>query len=547
MIKKLTTLDKKEIFTFVILILSLVWLKEINFLFYNTQESPDFSKYFIYVEHFFNGEKTYKDHGLMYYYLQSINYSVFYGDFANEDLFIHKSIQQVNFYIFIFGLLGYYKLLNFFKFSNQVIYVTMIFINFFPPSISMRLILKPEILAFSLVPWIFFIIEKFLKSKQIIYLILAIPLLSSVVTLKGNILGIICIYLIFTYFEIFKKLSIRNTLSLLLLLLLGFGLLSFENNSANGKSLIDLQSGSSLEESYDYKAPRSIIYRTDLYNLVTSPIKPNHASSFIGVTLLETNGDYFDLYWDNDASLYFRNRQPVIQFDVEEKITSPSFNFDPFSVTVFKQKNTDTYLYESIGLIISIFMYFHLFKNILKSSFLRKYLFFILVGMAVLLFHSITGFPKNNFDPLQGDTFKPVYYSFSLIFSFTFLVALKLKEKFSRFIYVIIYSFIIIFLLGFPKNYDSQIYTELVPKIQESTYCDIEKKYFLENSDFQNLSCDISRLQITNTLERNTLNGHIKHQPVNLSFIVVNILVCLYIFFEKRFIKIIRPASIVEQ
>ena len=53
--------------------------------------------------------------------------------------------------------------------------------------------------------------------------------------------------------------------------------------------------------------------------------------------------------------------------------------------------------------------------------------------MGVLLFHSITGIPKNNFDPLVGDTFKPLYYSFVLIFSFALLIALKLSEKSKEF------------------------------------------------------------------------------------------------------------------
>ena len=60
--------------------MSLAWVKEINYLFYETLESPDFEKYSIYLQHFFVEEQTGKEHGLMYYYLQSLNYSFFYGD-----------------------------------------------------------------------------------------------------------------------------------------------------------------------------------------------------------------------------------------------------------------------------------------------------------------------------------------------------------------------------------------------------------------------------------------------------------------------------------
>ena len=80
-------------------------MKEINYLFYDTLQSPDLDKYIVYFDHFFNNETTNKEHGLMYYYLHSLNYSFVYSDLNNFDLFIHKSIQEVNFYIFLFGLL----------------------------------------------------------------------------------------------------------------------------------------------------------------------------------------------------------------------------------------------------------------------------------------------------------------------------------------------------------------------------------------------------------------------------------------------------------
>ena len=105
--------NKLVLFNFLILLLSILWLKEINYLFYDTLESPDINKYFIYFDHFFNNLTTYKEHGLMYYYLHSLNYSIFYSEFQNFDLFVHKSIQQVNFYIFIFGIIEYFYLLRF--------------------------------------------------------------------------------------------------------------------------------------------------------------------------------------------------------------------------------------------------------------------------------------------------------------------------------------------------------------------------------------------------------------------------------------------------
>ena len=121
----------------------------------------------------------------------------------NFDLFIHKSIQEVNFYIFLFGLFGYYFLLRSMNFTLNVIFPTLLFINFFLPSISMRLVYKPEILAFALLPWVIYLLEQYLKSKNTVNLILSIPMLVSIITIKGNVLVIVSIYLFLSYFKIF--------------------------------------------------------------------------------------------------------------------------------------------------------------------------------------------------------------------------------------------------------------------------------------------------------------------------------------------------------
>ena len=71
--------------------------------------------------------------------------------------------------------------------------------------------------------------------------------------------------------------------------------------------------------------------------------------------------------------------------------------------------------------------------------------------MAIILFHSISGIPNNNFDPSVGDTFKPLYYSFVFTLSFTILIAILLSEKYKRIFYLGIYCLLIVFILGFPK------------------------------------------------------------------------------------------------
>lgn len=536
-LKKTFLNNKRESFLFIFLCLSLAWLKEINYLFYETLESPDYDKYSIYLDHFFSGIQTGKEHGLMYYYLHSVNYSLFFGDLNNFSFNIHKSIQNMNYYIFLFGLVGYYLLLRFFKFSKETIFITFIFINFFPPSISMRLVLKPEILAFALLPWIVYLVEKYKQDKNIMFLYLAIPLIVSAVTLKGNVLVIFGIYFLLTYFHLIRELSIKNGILLFLTVFLSVLLMSSENNSSNGKNILDIQSGSALEETYNYKAPKSIIYNVDLYELVSDPNKHNHANSFIGITLLETTGDYFDLYWDNDSVSYFKNRKEVIKTIQSDEIKVPNFDTENITLSVFKQRNSDRYSRSSLGLLISIFLYFNLIKSTLIEGQYRKFMIMAFIAMGVLLFHSITGFPKNNFDPLVGDTFKPLYYSFALIFSFIFLVATKLRDRKVHFWQIIIYCLTVVFILGFPKYYDFDVQVDLVPKIQNSIYCDIEKSMYLQQSEFEDISCNRSKNLLGNEEVNQIYKSGIKHKPYNMLFILLNFSVCFYLLFEKRFFR----------
>ncbi len=531
--------NKFEYFLFLLLAVTTLWLKEINFLFYDTNESPDFGKYFVYIKHFFDNSLTSHEHGLMYYYLHALNYDIFYSESVNTYLALHKSIQQVNFYIYLFGLLGYFNLFRFFNFSRISIYLTFIFINFFPPSISMRLVFKPEILAFALMPWVIYFIEKYSRDKKIKHLVFCIPFLVSAVTLKGNVLVILMVYLFYSYYKLIFKMKLKNFLLIILLFFSTTLMVTLENNSANGKNILDIQSGSANEANYDFKAPSSIIFKTDLYELLSSPIKHSHADSFIGITLLETTGDYFDLYWDNDATNYFKNRKNFIEFRQSNEIKGPEFNSENFAITIYQQRKTDVYIYESIGLIISIYLFYLLIKNTLQNKKYRKFLFASFLGMVILLFHSISGIPRNNFDPLVGDTFKPLYYSFVFIFSFAFLFVILFESKKIKTAHVFIYMFLVVFLLGFPKEQDYDLQVNLVNKIQDSIYCEIEKNIYLRGSDFKNIDCKIDQGIYPDSpdpkieLFKNDLN----HKPFNLILIFSYVSIAFYSIINKRKIK----------
>jgi len=511
-------------------LISLLWLKEINYLFYDLNESPDFKKYFVYFDHFFLNSYTGHEHGLLYYYLHSIHLNTFFQNQPSLDLALHKSVLDVNFYMFVVGLLGIFKLLKFFKFSNKSILITLIFLNFFPPSIAIRLVFKPELLAFSLFPWIIYLFEKFKESKNYIYLIMAVPIVISTITLKGNILVITCVYLLFSNYKIFSMLQFKTVAYFSFVFITLFTLLTLENNKANGKNILDIQNGASQEANYDFKAPKSIVYKTDLYELFSNPIKHKHADSFIAITLLETNGDYFDLYWDNDASQYFKSRLEFLVFEQSNELKFPNLNFEDKTITIYQQRSTDVYLYETIVLILSILLFSSLINAIISVKKYRIHLIAIFVGMGVILIHTITGYPTNNFDPLVGDTFKPLYYSFVMLFSVSFMISIFAEKNSFKIRHLLLYCLLIVFMLGFPKSNYSEVDGSFVQKIESSIFCELEKNIYLENTIHSNLVCK-NKSELTNT---NFFISDISHKPINLFFIFANFVVLTFLLLENN-------------
>ena len=108
-----------------------------NFLFYYSIDSPDFDDYYIYLEYLANNiSSTGREQGLFYYYLQSWYFYLFNSGFEDPTFltYLHRSIQQVNFYLYVLGLIGFFIL-----FKNltikQMQYCTLIFLNFLPLSI----------------------------------------------------------------------------------------------------------------------------------------------------------------------------------------------------------------------------------------------------------------------------------------------------------------------------------------------------------------------------------------------------------------------------
>ena len=195
--------------------------------------------------------------------------------------------------------------------------------------------------------------------------------------------------------------------------------------------------------------------------MVSSPIKNKHADSLIGITLLDTFGDYYDLFWDNDSSLYFKNRVEVLKFEQSDNIVTPKLNVQEGTITFYLQNITDTYYRKVIGLILSIYFYFLFFWGYLKIQNTEKFYFFTLISISLLLLHVITGFPINNFNPEMGDTLKPLYSPF-LLFTCVFLFANYFEKNNKNKIIFIFFIPLVFVILGFPKSIDEEFARDVV-------------------------------------------------------------------------------------
>jgi hypothetical protein len=319
---------------------------------------------------------------------------------------------------------------------------------------------------------------------------LATPLIATCVSSKGSIAAMLLVSIFIIYLKEIISLGLKNTFILLITLCILIIPIFNEDTKSNGLNLAQLESGASSDSNYDFKAPKSFIYKLDGYQLVSNPIKNKQSDSFIGITLLDTFGDYYDIYWDNDSSLYFKNRVEVLKFEQSDIIETPKINTKEKSVTFYLQNLTDTYYRKVIGLIASIYFYFLFFSGLFKDSKYRRFYFFPLISVSLLLIHVITGFPSNNFNPELGDTLKPLYYSPFLLLSCVFLFANYFNKNIKNKIIFIFFIPLVLIIFGFPKTLDYEFERDIAEINNYSFFCEFNK-----NITFQNLTSESNCLQ----------------------------------------------------
>ena len=536
-------LNKSSILLSSIFLFFIYLVKELNFLFYNSLDSPDFDTYSVYFEYLFNNKNTTgREQGLFYYYLHSWYYYFFANGSIDSNLYtlLHKSIQEFNFILFIIGLLGIYKILRLFKFSELSIFLTLMIMNLLPVSIALRIVFKPEIITFALLPWIVLCIEKYKNTKKVTYIYLAIPLVSASVSSKGSIAAMLLVSIFLIYFKDVITLGFKNILTISAILFSFLLLIFYEDTKSNGLSIVELESGSSTNSNYNFKAPKSFVYKLNGYELVSSPIKNKHADSLIGITLLDTFGDYYDLFWDNDSSLYFKNRVEVLKFEQSDNIVTPKLNVQEGTITFYLQNITDTYYRKVIGLILSIYFYFLFFMGLFKNSKYRKFYFFTLISISLLLLHVITGFPINNFNPEMGDTLKPLYYSPFLLFTCVFLFANYFEKNNKNKIIFIFFIPLVFVILGFPKSIDEEFARDVVQINNYSFFCEFNKKITFQKLTEES-TCEegpVVRQPDYEFMNIESYNNIPRFKPLNTILLFTNIFSLLILISNKSSKKI---------
>tara|TARA_B100001564_G_scaffold356442_1_gene370622 strand:+ start:3428 stop:5077 length:1650 start_codon:yes stop_codon:yes gene_type:complete len=506
LIKKLSSKNLYIYFLFIAYLFSIIYVKETIFIFYNSTDSPDFIRYFKFLE--FNVDvvkSTSSEQGFLFYDLHSLYFYLRNFDLTQEDFFVYlsKSIQELNSLLFMVGSVGLYKLLRLFKYSSIQILTTLIIVNFVPISIAQRIVFKPEILIFALFPWLIISYELFFKSKKLIYLICSIPILIVMILQKGSSFAMISIFLTLFYLKrtIFSLKLYRNSVFVLVIVMIVLPLyLTFEENSKlNNLGLFNLQSGAVSEAKYDNKGSWKLMYKTKPEELFFYPYKNEHSYSGINITLLDSFGDYFDIYWNNDSSYFSKDTLNIVTFKKSSMARVPLIDLNKNQITFFTQEDENNYYLRNLtSLFVAIFFYFNFFIYYKKADrFKKKFFLLPLLGYLILMVHVIFGIPQNNFDPLVGDTLKPFYYSFFLIITISFLISELSRTKLRSVLLLVLIIPTFLYIYGFPKNYSEESRSVLDQVNSYSTFCRISYKVYNFDNNSE-IMCHEKPLKIRN-------------------------------------------------
>ena len=466
---KIITNNYFKVFVFFLIY---IYIFIINNLFYTSTYSADYQKYVVYLEYFYGFiNYTNLDQGSLYYSLVAITLN-FFSQFTSPTTLqfdISFSIQFTNNLLILFGLLGVYKLLNQLeiKFNNSIL--ILIIVNFFPPLQSLKLAMKPEILIFSLLPWLIFLLKNYLDDENHISLIVAIIPIVLIGLSKGTGFAITSLFLLYVFFEILIKLNLKQFLGIFVIFVIFLTPIMYENYKVNNTHFL---TRNDITENYKNRASLDILLKNDRGKTFQTPFGEIDISTVFGVTLLDTFDDHFLLDWNKDVSLFKKHRKDLlIPYDGEQILSIDLNNREIQYNGIFKNSIINLRVY--LGIILTFIFYILLFRFRHEKKINKKIVRSPILGIFILYFHSL-GIPQEDFDPLVADTFKTFYYSPFLVISFIFILS-KLLDNINRqtIVITIIFIFSTLHINGFPKKDSSEYYGFLDELNQNNVLCEI--------------------------------------------------------------------------
>ncbi len=470
------TLFKTNIFTKILFVFTTYVSFTATSLFYNSAQSPDFAKYRNYIDYYLGSNIiTNLEQGNLYFYLISLSIDINSDNLSirNIEEYLSYRVQLGNFFIYIFFILGFYKLLKFYKISEKNIYTVLIALNFFPPLLALRIIFKPEILILTLFVYCLYYIENFLENRSYANVFYFWCFFSLILSTKFTPALMIGGFFAISYFKILITKHKNITIISFLMVAILFVILSFENYEINGLAFYERQ----YSDLYESKPKSNFFYNINFLDLVFNPIKNYHSDSMIGIVLLETFDDYFHLYWNNDESLFSKNEL---------------FNTNNYRIFT--------------GVFLTLLYFFYAFFLSFKNNKFKKYYLSPLIGIFTM--YLISNFVLFNSE--TGDMMKNYYYSFFLVISFSFSF-ISLLIRFHRFRYPIMVFFIIsnVYIFGFPKSIDSQFKNRMSEQNSPIFTCDLNANLFGLNNDKCEKQLNICDDIFMNYKKTEIINGQI--------------------------------------
>ena len=382
----------KNKFHYLLLIFTSIFSYYLFLIYYDSTTGLDWSKYSTFINHYVFGTALNAKDGqsIIYYYLiaKVISFNLDSLNEINKNILLSNGIQLGNFLLQIIGFFGIYKYYLSLKYNKKYIVYALSIINFFPPLIYLRLSYKSEMLAFALLPWVLFLLNKLkVQNFRNFDKILLIATSSILLTIKPSITIMVSLFILFLHHDIVnnnKNLILAIGMVSILLLFLNFQIVK-----------IDFITHNTEETRWDNVATASFFYTVNIKSLILEPIYNIQSKSLISVMLLDTFGDYFTYFW--------KHKEPT--------------NFLAFDqIDYFNNFHLNRYLRDYIAISLSIFTYFCCVYNYYKIKNQIKKIF---VGPFIPVTTKVKKHLKNSY---QEKELRLLLITFSIVCCFTYIL-----------------------------------------------------------------------------------------------------------------------------